>query len=221
MPERVLSLSKQLADTANNKVGEIRHVTKSMKMLALNAQIEAVRAGEAGRGFTIVAQEVKSISERITGISDQLTESLTEQTEELNALGQGLVNSIRGQRLTDLALNMIEIMDRNLYERSCDVRWWATDSAVVQALSHPNRETQEYASKRLGVILGAYTVYLDLWIVNTQGQVIANGRPSLYPRALGMNVSQENWFRQAMATASGDDFSVADVQANAALDNRP
>ncbi|NDC56653.1 MAG: chemotaxis protein, partial [Alphaproteobacteria bacterium] len=65
MPERVLSLSKQLADTANNKVGEIRHVTKSMKMLALNAQIEAVRAGEAGRGFTIVAQEVKSISERI------------------------------------------------------------------------------------------------------------------------------------------------------------
>lgn len=36
--------------------------------------------------------------------------------------------------MTDLALNVVDLIDRNLYERSCDVRWWATDSAVVQAL---------------------------------------------------------------------------------------
>jgi hypothetical protein len=45
------------------------------------------------------------------------------------------VAQIRGSRLPDLSLNAIDIIDRNLYERSCDVRWWATDSAIVDELS--------------------------------------------------------------------------------------
>ena len=53
---------------------------------------------------------------------------------ELSALGDSMIGQLeqhRGQRLTDLAHHMIEIIDRNLYERSCDVRWWATDAALV------------------------------------------------------------------------------------------
>jgi hypothetical protein len=52
-----------------------------------------------------------------------------------NSLGHRLVAQIRGSRLPDLSLNAIDIIDRNLYERSCDVRWWATDSAIVDELS--------------------------------------------------------------------------------------
>ena len=37
--------------------------------------------------------------------------------------------------MVDLALNAIEFIDRNLYERTCDVRWWATDSAVVDCVA--------------------------------------------------------------------------------------
>jgi hypothetical protein len=43
----------------------------------------------------------------------------------------------RGERMVDLSLNAIELMDRNLYERTCDVRWWATDSAIVAARPPP------------------------------------------------------------------------------------
>ncbi|MFP3526735.1 chemotaxis protein, partial [Pantoea sp. SIMBA_072] len=84
------------------------------------------------------------------------------QTDELNTLGNRLVSQLRGGRLADLALNMIDIMDRNLYERSCDVRWWATDSAVVDCATAPSEANRRQAVQRLGVILGAYTVYLDL-----------------------------------------------------------
>ena len=86
-----------------------------------------------------------------------------------------MADEVRGQRLVDLALNAIEIMDRNLYERTCDVRWWATDAAIVEAVTLTIRAAA-HASQRLGVILRAYTVYLDIWLCDPTGQVIAHGR---------------------------------------------
>lgn len=78
----------------------------------------------------------------------------------------------------------------------------------------------EFCSKRLRVILGAYTVYLDIWVVDKHGRVICNGRPDLYPKVKGAMVGDETWFTQSMATASGDEFVVADISRNSCLDDR-
>lgn len=220
MPERILELSRAVSDVTTTKVKEIQKVTSATKILALNAQIEAARAGEHGKGFAVVAQEVKSVSNRISELTSELTAKLSEQTAELDQLGQKLIASVRGKRLTDLALNMIEIIDRNLYERSCDVRWWATDSAVVDCVGRPDEMQIDYTSKRLGVILNAYTVYLDLWVADKNGRVLANGRPSQYPKAVGSNVGNHEWFRQAMASRDGNEFGVVDIERNALLNNR-
>ena len=220
MPERILALSHSISAVATAKVREIQKATSATQILALNAQIEAARAGEHGKGFSIVAQEVKSISRQIADITSELTKELNGKVAELDKLGTGLVANIRGRRLTDLALNMIEIIDRNLYERSCDVRWWATDSAVVDCVGRPDGMQVDFATKRLGVILNAYTVYLDLWIVDKKGTVLANGRPDRYPHARGSSVANEHWFREAMGTRSGDDFVVADIQRNPVLGNK-
>jgi hypothetical protein len=134
---------------------------------------------------------------------------------KLTDLADSMIERLRsheGQRCTDLALNMIDIIDRNLYERSCDVRWWATDSAVVDCLSNGSTEAREYASRRLSVILDSYTVYLDLWIVTVEGLVVANGRPHKYP-VNAKNVADAKWFQAAMKTHSGTDFVAGDVVA--------
>nr|WP_041811080.1 methyl-accepting chemotaxis protein [Azospirillum baldaniorum] len=218
MPERIVALSRAVSDLATRKMDEIQAVTNTTKILALNALIEAMRAGEAGRGFAVVAQEVKAISERITGIGGELRAQMAVQTDELNTLGNRLVSQLRGGRLADLALNMIDIMDRNLYERSCDVRWWATDSAVVECAADPSETNRRHAAQRLGVILGAYTVYLDLWVVDARGVVLATGRPDRYRRAVGSSVASESWFREAMATRNGTEFAVADIGTSDLLD---
>lgn len=219
-PERIIELSRQVGEIAESKISQINQITRETRILALNALIESARAGEAGKGFGVVASEVKVISERITQIAQQLSTELAGSISELSVLGERLVRHVRGQRLSDLALNMIEIIDRNLYERSCDVRWWATDAAAVDALAEPGNDSARYASRRLGVILNSYTVYLDIWIADASGKVIANGRPETYSRVIGSDVSGTGWFRAGMATASGDHYAAFDIERSALLDNR-
>lgn len=219
MPERIVALSKEVSAVATASIEEIRRYTQKTRILALNAAIEAARAGAAGAGFSIVADEVRSTSAGIEALAEQLEQQVGGKVADLNLLGRKLIASIRGSRLADLALNVIDIVDRNLYERSCDVRWWATDSAVVDCASKADTGSSVHASKRLGIILDSYTVYLDLWIVNDRGEVLANGRPTQFPGVRGSNVADADWFRRAMATRNGAEFVACDISTNAALKN--
>lgn len=220
MPERVMTLAQEVSAIASSQVTAIQNVTRRTKMLALNALIEATRAGSHGAGFAVVANEINLISNEIDQHANHLTQQLGQRLGALNHLGTELVADIYGRRLSDLAFNLIEIMDRNLYERSCDVRWWASDLAVVDVCSDASPQRRAVASKRLGVILDAYTVYLDLWVCDGDGRVLATGRPNKFPRAAETNVANQDWFRQAMASASGDDYAAADIRRAAACDDR-
>lgn len=220
MQEQILALSKEVSDLASTKISEIQSVMRTTKILAMNALIEASRAGALGKGFAVVAHEVNDISQRISGIAQALNTSMAERITALNKVGENLVQSQRCARATDLALNMIDIIDRNLYERSCDVRWWATDSAVAEACETTTPETCAHASQRLGVILDSYTVYLDLWVLDLNGRVIANGRPQRYPHVPGQDCRGAQWFRDALATRDGSEFAVADIALEPRLDNQ-
>jgi hypothetical protein len=146
-------------------------------------------------------------------VAVQLSSKLGGDISELQSISKRLSTDVRGTRLADLALTNIDLIDRNLYERSCDVRWWATDSSVVDLLSAPTPDRVEYACKRLGVILNAYTVYFDLVVCSLSGEVMANGRPERY-KSIGMNVSKQRWFKSALETRSGDEFGFEIVHAS-------
>ena len=220
-PERILHLSERLSAVAGAKIGEIAYINREAKMLAINALIVAARAGEAGKGFAIVAEEFKRISAEIDEVARALESEVRADLNELSAVGGAILGHLRGQRLADLALNAIEIVDRNLYERTCDVRWWATDSAVVACVAEPSAQAARHASSRLRVILDAYTVYLDLWICDAAGKVVATGRPERYPRTRDLSVADAAWFGKAMTTTSGDEFVACDIERAAALDGAP
>ena len=87
-------------DTINTEVStmlgilaEIEAIAKQTNLLALNAAIEAARAGEAGRGFAVVADEVRNLSQRTNQFSheirshmDQVDSSLGRAHESINAV---------------------------------------------------------------------------------------------------------------------------------------
>ena len=212
----VIASTTRVRQSAAKNIDGIRSVTNQLRVLALNALMEASRAGDQGRGFAVVAQEVKNISGEVEAFAKALSKDLGGEISSLDELTRRMAAEANGRRMVDLALNAIELLDRNLYERTCDVRWWATDSAVVAAARERTPETADFASHRLGVILKAYTVYLDLWLCDLDGTIIANGRPDRY-RVAGSSVADRSWFARAKVLSDGDSYAVGDVASEPAL----
>jgi len=118
----IARLTAEVDQVACEKARSIQQITNQMKMLALNALIESSRAGALGAGFAVVAQEVRSVGEKVEAISRELETQLTRRTANLMQSIEKMTERSRGQRMVDLALNAVELIDRNLYERTCDVR---------------------------------------------------------------------------------------------------
>jgi len=206
-------LSESLLRGVDLALDEVSSVNLSTQLLSVNARIEAAHAGAVGGSFAVVASEMNRLSGEVKAVTERLRGSAQQTGVQMRHAVQGYVTGVRDARLCELALNNIDLIDRNLYERSCDVRWWATDAAAVDCLREPSEDRNQHAQRRLGQILDSYTVYSDLVLADAQGTVLANGRPQQF-HSVGADVSGADWFAQAMASRDGSVFACSTVHAS-------
>lgn len=95
MTDRIISQMSEV----RGMLGEIEGIAKQTNLLALNAAIEAARAGEAGRGFAVVADEVRDLSGRTNHFSQQIRGSLTKMQTTIEATEQA-INQMAAQDMT-------------------------------------------------------------------------------------------------------------------------
>lgn len=117
--DRVATLGKQ-SEQISNIVGVIKGIADQTNLLALNAAIEAARAGEQGRGFAVVADEVRMLAQRTTQstaeISTMIAEIVSGTSDAVQQMGSGVEKVDFGVNLAGQAGEAIEVIQHSFGE---------------------------------------------------------------------------------------------------------
>ena len=202
--------SDLFSDAVRNIPSKAECILRELNQSLWNGRMSQAVSKSDGPDFSRVL--LKEISDTGARTKDVFSGSIGD-------LHQTVVTSLLRDNQSQAAL-AIDIMDRNLYERANDCRWWALASVFSELLSDEQRSDQD--GMTIGAVLRAindlYTVYTNLIVFDRKGRVVAvsdQGQHDLVGAVL-----EDEWVPRVLALRDAQDYVVSEFAPSALYDGR-
>lgn len=185
------------------------HIQNQLDRAVWNGNLIKIEMNNSSAEFT------RSILREIKNTGEKTKKSFSTSIEKLN---QTIITSLL-DHVTFLASLSIDIMDRNLYERANDCRWWALTATFRDILSqkHINQEDVDKISSVLKYINSLYTVYTNLFIYDLDGRVIAVSNDK-YKKIISTKIN-EDCLAKSLKLSDSSKYSVSSFESSLFYEN--
>ncbi|MTW20146.1 chemotaxis protein CheW [Allochromatium palmeri] len=197
--DAVMRRSTLFSDALRNIPRQADKIQKELDVTVWNGNVRIANTKSGENSFS------KTLLGEISKTGARTKEVFEESIGNLN---QTVVSSI----LADVQFRAslaIDIMDRNLYERANDCRWWALTSYFRKTLAG-DRITDEPRGTLeaiLAYINNLYTVYTNLFLYDRLGTIVAVSNPD-FSQAIGSKLG-ESWVMETLAIRDSQIYSVS------------
>lgn len=159
LTEQVNKITAEMPEVVK-ALHDIDQIASQTNLLALNAAIEAARAGEAGRGFAVVADEVRALSNRSSTFSESIQRKLAEINRQVDAINVS-VHKIADQDFSfveDIKQHTHQVLDEILAKSEQDAKNANSLNALAQELEQAINSA--IRGLQFGDINGQHLIYI-------------------------------------------------------------
>jgi chemotaxis signal transduction protein len=177
---------------------EVDGINRNLRRVVWNGRLVA-DSGRGGRGH------LKAILQQVNGAGSRMRERAGQAIRDLYRTSLGRAQ----QQAAELARLAADIMDRNLYERANDCRWWALSPVLQGVLSQPaDAPGTERLNAVLATINGLYTVYSRLLAFDARGTIRGASNDDPEHPLLGTRIAPE-LLEAAMSLSDSQRYAVS------------
>ncbi|WP_343731795.1 chemotaxis protein CheW [Duganella sp.] len=161
----LLSHAQAFSPALHELMGAVTRTTRTIERIVWNGKVTSAANHSAAGGS------------QLNTVLDQITDTGQRSDALFSHSIQDLYQTVLASSLSEAGMTaqlLVDLLDRNLYERANDCRWWAQSAALRAGLAQPAAPAGRAMAGVLDAINRLYTVYARLFVYDRSGRIVAS-----------------------------------------------
>lgn len=172
----LLSHAQAFSPSLHELMSAVTRTTRTIERIVWNGKVTSAASASANGNAHAAAGESTGVN-KLNIILDQITETGQRSDAVFSRSIEDLYQTVLASSISEAELTsqlLVDILDRNLYERANDCRWWALTAQLRHGLAEPSSAQTAAMGQVLNHINSLYTVYARLLVYDRSGRIVAS-----------------------------------------------